>query len=339
VPNAADNLSVGITAMPSHFLRPVALAASVGCLLVASGVAGAADPAAQRSFDTPEAAVRALLEAVGADSLAGVESILGEGVLDRLPPAEREARDRRRATARRLAAERILVRFDDAEKSRATILIGPNNVQFPVPLMRSGDNWTFDTETGIAEVARRQVIENEARAIEGCRAFGEAQAKYVSEDWDGDNVFEYAQRIRSRDGHQDGLYWHDPIAGPPRTLLNEAFAAAEGDRPGDAGFAPSGGYAFKVLAVQGEHAPGGAESYVVGSDMVLGYGVLAYPVAYGDTGVFTFMMNHAGAVYEKDLGPDSAEEAQGITAFDPDPSWRVVEPSWQVVGSSWRVVE
>jgi Protein of unknown function (DUF2950) len=324
VPTAADNLSAGITAMPSPAFRPALLAASVGCLLVASGVAGADDPAAQRSFDTPEAAVRALLEAVDADSLAGIESILGEGVLDRLPPAEREARDRRRATARRLAAERILVRFDDAEKSHATILIGPNNVPFPVPLERRGDRWVYDTETGIAEMARRQVGENEANAIDSCRAFGQAQADYLRSDWDGDGVFEYAQRVRSQDGLRDGLYWYDPIAGVPATPTNEAFAAAE-SRPGQEGFAPSAGYAFKVLTAQGEHAPGGATSYLAGPDMTLGYGILAYPVAYSETGVFTFMMNHAGAVYEKDLGPDSAEEAQGVAAFDPDPSWHVVE--------------
>ena len=309
--------------MPSPLFRPALLIASVGCLLVASGVAGA-DPAAQQSFDAPEAAVRALLEAVGADSLADIEGILGGGVLDRLPPAEREARDRRRATARRLATERILVRFDDAEQSRATILIGPNNVPFPVPLERKGDRWVYDTEAGIAEMARRQLGENEANAIDSCRAFARAQADYLQDDWDGDGVIEYAQRIRSQDGQRDGLYWHDPIAGPPRTPLNEAFAAAEGG-PGDAEFAPSGGYAFKVLTAQGEHAPGGAESYLVGTDMVLGYGILAYPVTYGDTGVFTFMMNDAGAVYEKDLGPGSAEAVQGITAFDPDASWHTVE--------------
>jgi hypothetical protein len=308
--------------MPSSACR-LALAVLVGCLLATSGVAGA-DTSGQRSFASPEEAVRALLQAVGADSLADIESILGAGVLDRLPPAEREARDRRKATARRLAGERILLRFDDPEKSRATILIGPNNLTFPVPLKREGDRWIYDTEVGIAEVARRQVGGNETKAIRSCRAFAHAQARYVKNDWDGDGVLEYAQRIRSQDGRQDGLYWPDPVAGVPLTPANAAFAAAE-SRPVNEGLEPSAGYAFKVLTAQGEHAPGGAKSYLVGADMTSGYAILAYPVAYGDTGVFTFMMNQSGVVYQKDLGPNSAERAAAITAFDPDTSWEGVE--------------
>lgn len=309
--------------MPSPAVRHAVLVATVGCLLVAPGVAGA-DLPSQRSFDSPEAAVRALIEAAGADSLAAAEGILGAGFLDRLPPAEREAHDRRKATARRLAAERVLLRFDDAERSRATILIGVNNFPFPVPLVRRGDRWAYDTEAGIAEVARRQVGENEVEAIDSCRAFAEAQADYLENDWDGDGVHEYAQRIRSQDGRQDGLHWRDPIAGVPLTPVNEAFAAAESP-PGGDGLTASAGYAFKVLTAQGEHAPGGAQTYLSGADMTGGYGILAYPVAYAETGVFTFMMSHAGAVYEKDLGPGTAEQAGNIAAFDPDASWRAVE--------------
>ena len=309
--------------MPSPALRATLLAASLGWLLAASPGHGT-DPAAQRSFATPEAAVRALLEAAGADSLAAIESILGPGMLDRLPPAEREAHDRRKATARRLAAERILVRFDDAERSRATILIGPNNFPFPVPLLRRVEGWVYDTEAGLAEVARRQVGENEVRAIDSLRAFAVAQAAYRRHDWDGDGVLEYAQRIRSQEGRQDGLYWHEPIAGLPLTPANAAFAAAEPGAEGE-GFTPSAGYAFKVLAAQGEQASGGAKSYLVGGDMTLGYAALAYPVGYGETGVFTFMTDQTGVVYEKDLGPETIAQAAAITAFAPDPSWYPVE--------------
>lgn len=306
--------------MPSRIPSPAILVAG---LLVATAPAAPA-LSAQQSFATPEAAVRALLDAAGADSLAGIESILGKGVLDRLPPAEREAHERRKATARRLAAERILLRFDDAGKRRATILIGPNNFPFPVPLVRKRDQWVYDTDAGLAEVARRQVGENEVRAIDSCRAFAAAQADYVRRDWDGDRVLEYARRIGSQDGMHDGLYWLESIAGVPGTLANQAFAAAEtGSANGR--FVPSAGYAFKVLTAQGEHAPGGARSYLAGADMTLGYGILAYPVVYGETGVFTFMMNQNGIVYEKDLGPGSAGQAAAVAAFDPDPSWRTVE--------------
>jgi len=88
---------------------------------------------------------------------------------------------------------------------------------------------------------------------------------------------------------------------------------------------PYHGYFFRLLTQQGKDAPGGAYSYLVKDSMVGGFALVAYPASYGVSGVKTFIVNHEGVVYEKDLGPKTGERAKSLKAFNPDKSWEKAE--------------
>lgn len=296
---------------------------AMALMAFATAPAAAAEPEIT-AFETPEQAIHGLIEALKQDSLAPLEAILGKGILDRLPPSERAAHERRKSTGLRLAKQRILLQYDDDERTRATILLGQHNFRVPMPLMKAERGWVYDVEAGVKEMIRRQVGSHEDSAIRALRAFAAAQADYVRIDWDDDRLLEFAQRIASTDGSRDGLVWRDPAAGLESSLLNHAFAAAEGN-PGDPGLMPSDGYAFKVLTGQGENALGGPISYIVNGNMIIGFGIVAYPIEPGETGEFTFIMNHAGIIYEQDLGPDTHRLVAEMDRFDPGSGWWVVE--------------
>ena len=114
----------------------------------------------------------------------------------------------------------------------------------------------------------------------------------------------YARRLLSSPGREDGLYWESK-PGEPQSPLGPLVAKAQ---PGE-------------IEQYGPDAPGGAYDYLVKDRMLGGFAVIAWPVKYGETGVMTFMVSHNSDVYEKDLGPDTAQEAAGIAVFNPDKSW------------------
>jgi hypothetical protein len=186
--------------------------------------------------------------------------------------------------------------------------------------------WQFDAVSGRREVLLRRIGRNELAAIQTALAYVDAQNDYASMNPEGSKVDTYAQRIVSSPGKKDGLYW-PAAANEPQSPLGEAFATAtiQGYRPGGDQI-PYHGYYYKVLTEQGPNAPGGAMSYVVKGNMIGGFGLLAYPAEYGNSGVMSFMVNHAGVVLQRDLGPNTERIALRMTAFDPDPSWRQVDP-------------
>jgi hypothetical protein len=286
-----------------------------------AGATGAAH--AQQTFKTPEEAVTALVTAVRADNVRDMVMVLGPEGRDIVISGDSVAD----ATAR--AA--FLIAYDRKHQvmktgeARADLVIGNNDWQLPIPLVQKGGAWQFDATSGRRDVLLRRIGRNELNAIQAALAYVDAQNDYASMNPQGLKVDSYAQRIISSPGNKDGLYW-PAAANEPQSPLGEAFAAAtvQGYRPG-AEPTPYHGYYYRVLTAQGPNAPGGAMNYLIKGNLIGGFGLVAYPAEYGNSGVMTFIVNHAGVVLQKNLGPSTARIASRITDFDPDPLWRRVD--------------
>jgi hypothetical protein len=303
---------------PWSYLRRLALA-----LFLAVPLAAAAAP--QETFATPEAAVDGLMAALKADSDAAMLAIFGEAHKDLILQSDRAAASATRAKV--LAAMQTLRVLQAPSADRRVLLIGDEAWPVPIPIVRTGERWRFATEEGEDELVNRRIGGNERNAIYVLRAYIDAQRAYASRDRDGDGVLQYAQKLASTSGKQDGLYWPaDPAKGeeasPLGPLIAEAAAYLEGHKAGD----PYRGYRFRILTRQGKHAPGGAYSYVINKRMIAGFALVAFPAEYGKSGVMTFIVSHNGRVYEKDLGKDSAAIGARMSTFDPGPGWTVVKP-------------
>lgn len=276
-----------------------------------------------RAFASPELAVKALIEAIQAPTLKPLEEILGRGVLESIPPEERRSDTVRRAAGDRLAAEPVEIVYDDEAHTRAQAIIGNEGFRLPTPLIRTTGGWVFDGEAGIAEMRERRIGTNEANAIRALHAFARAEEVYRQRDREGNGILEYAMRIRGTDGHLDGLVnpEGDSVPGPTTSLLNEAFARAEG-LPGDQTPAGAGGgYGYRVLTAQGASAQGGARSYLVNGHMTEGFAIVAWPTRPGVTGLSTFIMNNRGTIFEQEFGDGTFEAVRQMTEFNPGPGW------------------
>jgi len=280
---------------------------------------------AQQSFKTADAAADALVNAARAGDRNPLLTVLGRDGADIVssgdPVADASARNR--VVEAYDAKHQVVMEGND----KAVLVIGREDWPFPIPLVRKDGSWRFDTAAGREEILYRRIGRNELDAIETCLAYVDAQQEYAERRVAGNGV--YAQRIVSRPGKKDGLYW-PAQSSTDESPLGElaASAAAEGYRAGQQRI-PYHGYYYKVLTRQGPNAPGGALDYVVRGNMIGGFALVAYPAEYRNSGVMTFLVNHQGNVYEKDLGPDTARIAAGITAFNPDNSWRRVADAAQ----------
>jgi hypothetical protein len=301
--------------------RTVAFALIGVCAL--AGVVASAQTAAQKTFATPEDAVKALADAVKAGSLDGVLAIFGpEGkeLIDSSEPAI--ARENQQVFA---VAFREQWHLEDAAADRKTLVIGNEDWPFPVPIVKVGNAWRFDTAAGKEEVLARRIGRNELAAIDTVRAYVTAQRRYAEQGHDGKPAGLHAAKFQSDPGKQNGLYW--PAArGEKRSPLGDlvAQAASEGRQVGATAGQPSPfhGYYFRILTAQGSAAPGGAKSYVVKGEMSGGFALVAWPAQYDATGIMTFIVNQDGVVREKDLGPGTDATARKMTAYNPDSSWR-----------------
>jgi hypothetical protein len=212
-----------------------------------------------------------------------------------------------------------------------TLVVGSQDWPLPIPIVKNPDNgkWSFDTDAGKDEIVNRRIGRNELDVIEVCKAIVDAEQDYAHSDPDNDGVPEYAQKVISDPGKRNGLYWE---AGPnePQSPLGPLVANAV-----DEGYStspnPSGeprpyhGYCYHLLSSQGPNATGGAIDYVVNGRMIGGFGVIAYPADYGNSGIMSFIVNHEGIVYQKDLGEDTTRIAKAISAYDPGPGWQRAE--------------
>lgn len=285
----------------------------------------AATAGEQRTFATPEAAVDALMAALKVNDEAALLAIFGDKQKEfvNTGDAAQNAADRAKASEA-LAAFRAL---DERGPDRRVLLMGVNAWPMPIPLVRVGGAWRFATEEGVEEMINRRIGHNENSAIEVMRAYIDAQRQYASTDRDGDGVRQYAQKLASTAGKHDGLYWPaDAAKGEEESPFGPLIAANQaylkGHKQGD----PYRGYHFRILTRQGKSAAGGAYNYVINGRMIAGFAMVAYPDHYGESGVMSFIVNHNGKVFQKDLGKNSTKIGAAMTSFDPGTGWTEVAP-------------
>jgi hypothetical protein len=290
-----------------------------------SAATAAAGPAlaAPATYDSPDAAVAALVGAIEAQDPDALLVVFGAESEDVILSGE-AARDRE-SWADFLVAWRETHEIGEDEDGRTVLTIGFDRWPFPIPLVETADGtWHFDTEAGREELLDRRIGGNELATIELARAYVRVQAAYRQVDYDGDGVMEFASAILSDPGERNGLYW--PSApGEPESPIGDfmARAAAEGYAIGDATSPPEPyfGYLYRVLDRQGPSAPGGERSYMMDGDMVVSHALLAVPAQYGSSGVMTFLVGENGIVFERDLGEGTAEAAAAIDRYDPSEEW------------------
>ncbi|HKW01775.1 MAG TPA: DUF2950 domain-containing protein [Vicinamibacterales bacterium] len=284
-------------------------------------------PAGAKAFATTKEAADALIQAASAFDVDALVAIVGPDGKD-LVTTEDPVRDKSYAAAfAALAHEAQLVVVDPANPARATLQVGADHWPLPIPLVRLGGKWYFDANKGRDEILFRRVGTNELDAIEICRGFVEAQKDYALDLHDNSGVHQYAQRIISSPGKQDGLYWKnaDGSAGGP---ISEAVAKAIEEGYDVEKASAYHGYYFHVLKAQGPAAHLGEMDYVINGLMIGGFALIATPAEYGVTGVQTFIVSYEGVVYQKDLGPDSVALAKKIDRYNPDKTWTRVNDGW-----------
>ncbi|MCM0081404.1 DUF2950 domain-containing protein [Geomonas sp. Red32] len=285
--------------------------------------------AAQLTFPTPEAASQAMVDAVKEKDRQRLARIFGPAFKDLEPgdPVEEAAEFDHFASH---VAEGVqLVKEGDG---KATLQIGSEKWPFPIPVVKKNGVWAFDTTAGREEILNRRIGHNELLAINVCRSYVDAQKEYYNmPDQGGAPIPKYAQHMISRPGTRNGLYW--PTApGMKQSPLGPLVAKAKEEgymaprKPGEHGRRPFHGYYFRILKKQEKSAPGGKFSYVINGNMVAGHALVAYPSRWGVSGVMTFIVNQSGRVYQKNLGPKTADIARKMTAYNPDPSWKLVAP-------------
>ncbi|MFI5401909.1 MAG: DUF2950 domain-containing protein [Planctomycetota bacterium] len=288
-------------------------------------VLGACSSRSGAQFETPDEASRQLVAALRADNIVEVEVILGPESQEILDSGDPVADRNGRQEFVRLYDEKH--RLEPVDDRKVTLCIGEIDWPVPVPIVKSGDIWVFDTAAGREEVFNRRIGKNELNAIQVCLAYCDTQREYYAQDRDGDGILEYAQKFKSSPGKQDGLYW-PAKEGEPQSPLGEFAAKAVKEGYGGAkegeGPQPYHGYYYRILKAQGANAPGAAQDYVVKGHMIGGFALVAYPSEYGNSGVMTFVVSYEGKVHQKDLGEDTPKAAEAMTGFDPDASWAVV---------------
>jgi hypothetical protein len=280
-------------------------------------------PAPPQAFRSPEEGFAAMAAAARAHDERRLLRILGEEARRLIrsgDPAEDRATRDRFASAYAEKAEILRPNADTA-----VLQVGGDGWPLPIPMIRRSGMWRFDARRGVQELVDRRIGRNELDTIEVLRAIVAAQEEYAQTAGRSGAFSTYARRFFSTPGTHNGLYWPAQAA-EPESPLGPLIAAAStgGYGKGDGGVRPFHGYLFRILEAQGPAALGGAMDYVVHGRMFGGFGVIAVPAEYGVSGIQTFLVSHAGTVYQRNLGPNTARIARGITAFDPAPGWQQV---------------
>ncbi len=292
----------------------------IACFMLFS-LASSAQEAGQKTFASPQDAGKALYDAAKAGDTAAMEAVLGASSKPIISSGD-AVQDKKNQD---FFTERFeqMNRWGLETNGEQTLFIGADNWPFPIPLKKAANGeWYYDTKAGAEEILYRRIGKNEYAAIRVCTALADAQEEYFAALHDGSTVHQYAQKFISDEGKQNGLYWKT-AEGEPQSPIGPVFKYAAGE-----GYTKSGdsfhGYFFRLLTAQGPDAPGGAKSYIKDGAMTEGFAFVAYPAEYRNSGVMTFIVNLNGAIYEKDLGPKTADLAKAMTAINPDKTWRVV---------------
>jgi hypothetical protein len=280
-----------------------------------------AAPPGQKTFKTPEAAVQALIKSAQSKDSQAVLGILGPAAKPLIESGDPVADQNARSTFLAKYKEKNVL--DKSVANKATLNVGEDDWPFPIPVVMKDGAWYFDSAAGVEEMINRRVGENELSTIQSCLAYADAQQEYYLRNVQKDPLQHYANRLISSPGKKDGLYW-PAAANEPQSPLGEEFAAARAEgylQPGTPKGSPYHGYIYRVLTSQGPNAPGGAYDYLVNGELFGGFGLIAFPAEYGNSGVMTFIVNQDGVVYSRDLGPNTQKVAMGIVEFNPDSMW------------------
>jgi len=290
----------------------------VACALVMA--AAATTPAAQQeTFATPDDAAKALIAAADVYNVEALKKILGPDGVD-LVETEDAVHDRQQSLAfAAQAKEKTKVVLDVSNPKTATLVVGEESWPMPIPIVLKGSRWLFDTKRGRQEILYRRIGSNELAAISICEGYVEAQNEYAETKHDGSAVNQYAQRIVSTPGKQDGLAWkaadgtwEGPVGERIARVISEGYSSR---------YEPYHGYYFKVLKRQGPAAPLGEMNYVIGGVMIGGFALVAAPSDYTVTGVKTFIVSNDGVVYEKDFGRGTLDAFRLMESYNPDKTW------------------
>jgi len=312
------------------FRRPVPAALMAMIIITALSLPAFSKDVGQKAFKSPRAAFKALVEAAKDNDTKEMMAIFGPEGKDIISSGDAVADTR--ARERFVAAASEKVKFSKMDDNSMLAVIGKDRWCFPIPIVKSGQKWVFNTEDGKQEIINRRIGRNELNTVQVALAYVNAQREYDSRDRTGDGP-QYAEHFLSQPGKKDGLYW-EAKPGEERSPLGPLFARATEEgytfKKGSGKHSPYYGYYFRILKSQGPDATGGARDYVVNGKMTGGFGLVAYPAQYGISGVMTFIVNQDGIVHEKDLGPKTEEAAKEIKAYDPDKTWIKVEPAGAV---------
>jgi hypothetical protein len=298
------------------------LLAAVLMALVLPGLSAAAT-VKQRTFASPEEAVKAMGEALKSNDVKALEAIFGPGSKDLVSSGD--------PVADRTEYERIVNHLEQKTKlevtdDKAVLSLGNDEWPFAIPIVKKDSLWHFDSKKGREEIIARRIGKNELSAIQFCLAYVDVQREYALKDRDGDGLLEYAQKFGSDKGKKNGLYWEvkegeeqSPL-GPLAALAQKQGYSTKREKP-----QPYLGYYYRILKAQGKDAPDGAYDYIVKGKMIGGFALVAYPAKYASSGVMSFIVNQDGVVYQKDLGRNTEKTAQAMKLFNPDSSWKKVE--------------
>jgi len=305
-------------------LKSLVFALALGLAVPMAGHA-----AEQKTFANPEDAIKALVEACKSSDDAPLTALFGERYKHLFVTADKA--ETAAARAKFLAALQSFQTLETKGNDKRTLLLGDDAWPFPVPLVLEKGAWRFASELGEEELINRRIGSNERNALQVLNAYLDAQQQYASRDRNGDEVREYAQKIASSPGKQDGLYWPaDAAKGEETSPFGPLIAASEAYLKGHKAGDSFRGYHFRILTKQGKHAAGGAYNYIINGRMIAGFAMIAYPAEYGTGGVMTFLISHHGKIYQKNLGPQTLKFAQQIQEFNPDASWKKLEEPSQV---------
>ncbi|MGR9036875.1 MAG: DUF2950 domain-containing protein [Gammaproteobacteria bacterium] len=279
-----------------------------------------------QGFASPEEASKALVDAARDDDRNKFSILFGSQNAQLFSSGDEVEDANNRSEFMKMAEEKSFIENEGMNK--AILHFGQNDWAFPVPVVNDGGQWRFDAEQGKQEILNRRIGRNELNALGVMRGYVEAQFEYAAIDRDGDEVSEFATKLRSEPGKFDGLYW-EPALGqsesPLGPLIAEARAAGYKTKGGFGSATPYHGYLYKILTRQGGHVPGGKYDYIINGNMIAGFGLVAFPAVYGSSGIMTFVVNHSGKIYQKNLGPKTTKLASEMKAYDPDSSWESVD--------------
>ena len=294
--------------------------------VIAFSLTVSAQEARQQKFKSPEDAFGALIEAAKTNDTVKLLAIFGPQGKSLISSGDAVADSN--ARKRFVEAAEEAVKFSKIDDNTTLAAIGKDACSFPIPIVRSDQEWVFSTDDGKQEVINRRIGKNELSTVQVSLAYVDAQREYASKDRDGSGVLQYAQRFVSHEGRKDGLYWKAASgeeSSPLGPLIAQATDEGYSVRKSGEKHTPYHGYYFKILKNQGSKAPGGALDYIIDGKMTAGFALMAYPAEYGVSGIMTFMVNQQGIMHEKDLGPKTEEIAKAMTKYDPDETWKMVK--------------